>query len=94
MPRAAWLGLLALSLFAHAQGLSDVALREMARVVTSRAVVLEFVRPSRGLVGGAYRLYLRTVLPAALAGARVAERKDRENRHEPKHIDTELFEAR
>ena len=39
-------------------------LREMARVVTRRAVVLEFVKPPRGPVGGAYRLYLRTVLPA------------------------------
>ena len=39
-------------------------LREMARVVTTRAVVLEFVRPPRGPVGGAYRLYLRSVLPA------------------------------
>jgi len=39
-------------------------LREMARVVTKRAVVLEFVKPPRGPVGGAYRLYLRTVLPA------------------------------
>jgi demethylmenaquinone methyltransferase/2-methoxy-6-polyprenyl-1,4-benzoquinol methylase len=36
-----------------------------------RAVVLEFVRPPRGPVGGAYRLYLRTLLPAvggALSG--------------------------
>jgi len=39
-------------------------LREMARVVTRRAVVLEFVKPPRGPVGGAYRLYLRTLLPA------------------------------
>ena len=41
-------------------------LREMLRVVkpSGRAVVLEFVRPPRGPVGGAYRLYLRTVLPA------------------------------
>ena len=38
-------------------------LREMIRVA-SRAVVLEFVRPPRGLAGGAYRLYLRTLLPA------------------------------
>jgi len=41
-------------------------LREMLRVVkpSGRAVVLEFVRPPRGLVGGAYRIYLRTLLPA------------------------------
>jgi demethylmenaquinone methyltransferase / 2-methoxy-6-polyprenyl-1,4-benzoquinol methylase len=40
-------------------------LREMLRVIRpgGRAVVLEFVRPPRGLVGSAYRLYLRTVLP-------------------------------
>lgn len=48
-------------------------LREMLRVVKSggRAVVLEFVRPPRGVVGVAYRLYLRTVLPViggALSG--------------------------
>jgi demethylmenaquinone methyltransferase/2-methoxy-6-polyprenyl-1,4-benzoquinol methylase len=39
-------------------------LREMLRVVRQRAVVLEFVRPPKGLVGAAYRLYLRTFLPA------------------------------
>ena len=41
-------------------------LREMLRVVRpgGRAVVLEFVHPPAGLVGGAYRLYLRTLLPA------------------------------
>jgi len=41
-------------------------LREMLRVVkpAGRAVVLEFIRPPRGVVGGAYRLYLRTLLPA------------------------------
>jgi demethylmenaquinone methyltransferase/2-methoxy-6-polyprenyl-1,4-benzoquinol methylase len=38
-------------------------LREMIRVAR-RAVVLEFVRPPRGFVGGAYRVYLRTLLPA------------------------------
>lgn len=40
-------------------------LREMVRVVRKggRAVVLEFVRPPRGVIGSAYRLYLRTVLP-------------------------------
>ncbi len=38
-------------------------LREMLRVVRSRAVVLEFVRPAKGPVGGAYRLYLKTFLP-------------------------------
>jgi demethylmenaquinone methyltransferase/2-methoxy-6-polyprenyl-1,4-benzoquinol methylase len=39
-------------------------LREMLRVVRRRAVVLEFVRPPAGPVGSAYRLYLRTLLPA------------------------------
>jgi len=39
-------------------------LREMLRVVRQRAVVLEFVRPPRGPVGTAYRLYLKTFLPA------------------------------
>lgn len=41
-------------------------LREMLRVVGpgGRAVVLEFVRPPEGMVGSAYRLYLRTLLPA------------------------------
>ncbi len=41
-------------------------LREMLRVVrpSGRAVVLEFLRPPRGLVGAAYRAYLRTLLPA------------------------------
>ncbi len=41
-------------------------LREMLRVVQprGRAVVLEFVRPPTGPVGSAYRLYLRTLLPA------------------------------
>jgi demethylmenaquinone methyltransferase/2-methoxy-6-polyprenyl-1,4-benzoquinol methylase len=39
-------------------------LREMLRVVKSRAVVLEFVRPPTGPVGTAYRLYLKTFLPA------------------------------
>jgi len=38
-------------------------LREMVRVAR-RAVVLEFVRPPRGIVGGAYRVYLKTLLPA------------------------------
>ena len=48
-----------------------LGLREMTRVAR-RAVVLEFVKPPRGLVGGAYRIYLRTLLPAiggALSGA-------------------------
>jgi demethylmenaquinone methyltransferase/2-methoxy-6-polyprenyl-1,4-benzoquinol methylase len=54
-------------------------LREMLRVVNSRgrAVVLEFVRPPKGPIGSAYRLYLRTVLPAvggALSGAPAAYR--------------------
>jgi demethylmenaquinone methyltransferase/2-methoxy-6-polyprenyl-1,4-benzoquinol methylase len=39
-------------------------LREMLRVVERRAVVLEFVRPPKGPVGTAYRLYLKTLLPA------------------------------
>jgi demethylmenaquinone methyltransferase / 2-methoxy-6-polyprenyl-1,4-benzoquinol methylase len=48
-------------------------LREMLRVVKpgGRAVVLEFVRPPQNLIGGAYRIYLRTLLPAiggALSG--------------------------
>jgi demethylmenaquinone methyltransferase / 2-methoxy-6-polyprenyl-1,4-benzoquinol methylase len=38
-------------------------LREMTRVAR-RAVVLEFVRPPKGPVGSAYRLYLRAMLPA------------------------------
>jgi demethylmenaquinone methyltransferase / 2-methoxy-6-polyprenyl-1,4-benzoquinol methylase len=40
-------------------------LREMARVLKpdGRALVLEFVRPHGGLVGGAYRVYLRHGLP-------------------------------
>ena len=51
-------------------------LREMTRVAR-RAVVLEFVRPPRGLAGGAYRVYLRTLLPAvggAISGDRAAYR--------------------
>ena len=51
-------------------------LREMVRVAR-RAVVLEFVRPPGGLVGGAYRLYLRTLLPlvgGAISGDRTAYR--------------------
>ncbi len=40
-------------------------LAEMRRVLRpgGRAVVLEFVKPRPGLLGGAYRLYLRTLLP-------------------------------
>ncbi len=54
-------------------------LREMLRVVKhgGRAVVLEFVRPPKGPVGTAYRVYLRTLLPAvggALSGAPSAYR--------------------
>ncbi len=54
-------------------------LKEMTRVLKpgGRAVVLEFVKPPRGLVGSAYRLYLRTLLPAvggALSGAPSAYR--------------------
>jgi len=51
-------------------------LREMIRVAR-RGVVLEFVRPPKGPVGGAYRLYLRTLLPAiggAISGDRGAYR--------------------
>lgn len=51
-------------------------LREMVRVAR-RAVVLEFVRPPKGLVGAAYRLYLRNVLPAiggVMSGDRLAYR--------------------
>ncbi|MFI5033784.1 MAG: ubiquinone/menaquinone biosynthesis methyltransferase [Reyranellales bacterium] len=50
-------------------------LREMLRVVRKRAVVLEFVRPPAGPVGTAYRLYLKTLLPAiggAISGQRSA----------------------
>jgi demethylmenaquinone methyltransferase/2-methoxy-6-polyprenyl-1,4-benzoquinol methylase len=39
-------------------------MRELQRVVRSRAVVLEFVRPPKGPVGTAYRMYLKTLLPA------------------------------
>lgn len=41
-------------------------MREMLRVVRAggRAVVLEFVRPPAGVIGGAYRVYLLKVLPA------------------------------
>jgi demethylmenaquinone methyltransferase/2-methoxy-6-polyprenyl-1,4-benzoquinol methylase len=54
-------------------------LLEMLRVVKpgGRAVVLEFVRPPKNLVGAAYRIYLRTFLPAiggALSGQRAAYR--------------------
>jgi demethylmenaquinone methyltransferase / 2-methoxy-6-polyprenyl-1,4-benzoquinol methylase len=48
-------------------------LREMLRVLRpgGRAVVLEFVRPPKGPIGAAYRMYLKTLLPAiggALSG--------------------------
>ena len=45
-------------------------LREMTRVLKpgGRAVVLEFVKPPHGPIGSAYRVYLRTLLPA-LGGA-------------------------
>jgi demethylmenaquinone methyltransferase/2-methoxy-6-polyprenyl-1,4-benzoquinol methylase len=41
-------------------------LREMIRVVKpeGRSVVLEFVRPPKGPIGSAYRVYLKTLLPA------------------------------
>jgi demethylmenaquinone methyltransferase/2-methoxy-6-polyprenyl-1,4-benzoquinol methylase len=48
-----------------------LGLREMTRVAR-RCVVLEFVKPPGGPVGGAYRIYLRTLLPAVgglLSGA-------------------------
>lgn len=51
-------------------------LREMNRVA-GRAVVLEFVRPPAGIVGGTYRVYLKTLLPAVgglLSGDRAAYR--------------------
>ena len=49
-----------------------LGLREMLRVVRKQAVVLEFLKPPPTLPGRAYRLYLRTLLPAvggALSGA-------------------------
>ncbi len=54
-------------------------LREMVRVLkpNGKAVVLEFVKPPRGLIGSAYRAYLRTLLPTigwALSGDRSAYR--------------------
>jgi len=54
-------------------------LREMLRVVKPGcgAVVLEFVRPPKNVVGRAYRIYLRTLLPAiggALSGEPAAYR--------------------
>jgi demethylmenaquinone methyltransferase / 2-methoxy-6-polyprenyl-1,4-benzoquinol methylase len=54
-------------------------LRELLRVVKpgGHSVVLEFVRPPKNLVGSAYRLYLRLLLPAiggALSGQPAAYR--------------------
>ena len=54
-------------------------LLEMLRVVKpgGHTVVLEFVRPPKNVVGGAYRLYLRTLLPAiggAISGQPAAYR--------------------
>ena len=54
-----------------------LGLREMARVVRKGAVVLEFLKPPPTLPGRAYRLYLRSVLPAvggAISGAPAAYR--------------------
>lgn len=51
-------------------------LQEMIRVAR-RAVVLEFVRPPKGLAGGVYRIYLKTLLPTvggAISGDRSAYR--------------------
>lgn len=60
------------------RNLSDpvLGLREMTRVAR-RAVVLEFVRPPRGVLGATYRAYLRTLLPligGAVSGDRSAYR--------------------
>lgn len=57
----------------------EAGLREMLRVLVpgGRAVVLEFLRPASSPVGGAYRLYLRHVLPligGAISGQPAAYR--------------------
>ena len=53
----------------------EVGLREMRRVLRSggRLVILEFAPPPRGLLMGAYRLYLGRVMPAVVGIANAQE---------------------